>query len=1411
MNRTLVFTVAALIALLSVSLAYGETEVSGDQAGTWTLANSPYIVTGWVNVLSGQTLTIQPGVTVKFNENQGVSIYGVLIADGTSSQKITFTSNGALEPDWWNSIQFHGGSSSTLDWCVIKYGGHYENANIVMWEDASPTISNSEISYSDADGIRLEDTSSPSISGNTISHNDDDGIEVNDNASPKLTDNTITDNDNPVWITSGAAVVEFVNNRLTGNREYDGVVYSGDIPENTSITWDIASVPYVIESWLTIGTGATLNIPAGMVVKFEENQGIDVHGTLTAVGTSTRKIIFTALTDDSIGGDTNRDGDDSSPEGDYWNSIQFHSGSSGTLDWCVIKYGGHYENANLVMWGDASPTISNSEISYSDADGIRLEDSSSPSISGSTISHNDDDGIEVNDNASPTLTDNTITDNDNPVWITSGTAVVEFVNNRLTGNREYDGVVYSGDIPDNTSITWDIASVPYVIESWLTIGTGATLEIPAGMVVKFEDNQGIDVYGTLIAVGTSTEKIVFTALTDDSIGGDTNRDGEDSSPEGDYWNSIQFHDGSRGTLDWCVIKYGGHYENANIVMWGDASPTISNSEISYSDADGIRCYDAANPTISGSTIGHNGDDGIEVNDNASPILTDNTITDNDSPVWITSGTAVVEFVNNRLTGNREYDGVVYSGDIPDNTSITWDIASVPYVIESWLTIGTGATLNIPAGMVVKFEENQGIGVHGTLTAVGTSTEKIVFTALTDDSEAGDTNRDGDDSSPEGDYWNSIQFHGGSSGTLDWCVIRYGGYYENANIAMWGNASPTISNSEISYSDADGIRCYDATNPTISPNNIIANNGDYGVRNYGDRVTVNARNNWWGDTSGPYHETQNPDGKGNQVSDHVDFEPYMKNPPTVVEDTTPPVITIAPSVSNITSSSATITWTTDEVSSSVVEYGTTIDYGLSATGTEEIRHRVTLIGLVASTTYHYRVGSTDASGNKTWSGDYTFTTLRSQITGRTLSITSAEAAPDTNISVQLSISNATGLTGGDILVKYNTDVITVGEVIGTDLISNINLIINKDTPGEITLSMAGTKEIPSGSGAMVEMTINVSADAEVGTETTLEFGDTEIYDQSGATIPVNLENGVVKITQPGIKGDVNNDGRVRSNDAILSLRIAAGLMQPTEYQKWAADMNGDGRVRSNDAILILRTAAGLAAPSKESVASIEREIAVILGEAHGLAGESVTVPLKVDDIRELASGDVRIAYDRTVLRAIEVLSDADVLLQSKIDKSGVIQISFASNERLMSETVAEIQFDILADNVSPLKLQQVQLYSSDARPVISRKIDGQFSSWAIPPEHSALLPNFPNPFNPETWIPYQLASGGEVTIRIYNVKGQLIKTLALGYQPAGIYTHRSRAAYWDGKNEQGNKVASGVYFYQLHTGQFTALRKLIVLK
>ena len=93
----------------------------------------------------------------------------------------------------------------------------------------------------------------------------------------------------------------------------------------------------------------------------------------------------------------------------------------------------------------------------------------------------------------------------------------------------------------------------------------------------------------------------------------------------------------------------------------------------------------------------------------------------------------------------------------------------------------------------------------------------------------------------------------------------------------------------------------------------------------------------------------------------------------------------------------------------------------------------------------------------------------------------------------------------------------------------------------------------------------------------------------------------------------------------------------------------------------------------------------------------------------------------------------------------------------------------------------------------------------------LLANYLNPFNPETWIPFQLAQDSTVTARIYDVTGKQIRIIELGHIAAGNYVESNRAIYWDGRTEDGEQVSSGTYFYQIEAGDYTKTRKMVILK
>ena len=141
--------------------------------------------------------------------------------------------------------------------------------------------------------------------------------------------------------------------------------------------------------------------------------------------------------------------------------------------------------------------------------------------------------------------------------------------------------------------------------------------------------------------------------------------------------------------------------------------------------------------------------------------------------------------------------------------------------------------------------------------------------------------------------------------------------------------------------------------------------------------------------------------------------------------------------------------------------------------------------------------------------------------------------------------------------------------------------------------------------------------------------------------------------------------------------------------------------------------------------------------------------------------------------------------------------------------------LMADNIQKWLVDASALEVEDPRLkrgiAVLEELLPEFEAWSPVPTATALLSNYPNPFNPETWIPYQLEKPAKVALAIYDMKGQTVRTLEVGHQPAAVYQSRDRAAYWDGRNQRGETVASGVYFCTLTTGDFTAKRKMLTRK
>jgi photosystem II stability/assembly factor-like uncharacterized protein len=141
----------------------------------------------------------------------------------------------------------------------------------------------------------------------------------------------------------------------------------------------------------------------------------------------------------------------------------------------------------------------------------------------------------------------------------------------------------------------------------------------------------------------------------------------------------------------------------------------------------------------------------------------------------------------------------------------------------------------------------------------------------------------------------------------------------------------------------------------------------------------------------------------------------------------------------------------------------------------------------------------------------------------------------------------------------------------------------------------------------------------------------------------------------------------------------------------------------------------------------------------------------------------------------------------------------------------IDEDVVVGNTYYYYLEDVDFSGKTNRSHIIEITVGKQTITRIIPIKSSLFQNYPNPFNPETWLPYQLSRDASVAVRIYNLKGQPIRTISLGQKAAGIYLTKDKAAYWDGRDDSGEKVASGMYFYTLQAGDFKATKRMIIVE
>ena len=438
----------------------------------------------------------------------------------------------------------------------------------------------------------------------------------------------------------------------------------------------------------------------------------------------------------------------------------------------------------------------------------------------------------------------------------------------------------------------------------------------------------------------------------------------------------------------------------------------------------------------------------------------------------------------------------------------------------------------------------------------------------------------------------------------------------------------------------------------------------------------------------------------------------------------------------------------------------------------------------------------------------------------MSIPSLTADAESFIIVPINVDDAKGIAGGDITLTFDETILTAKEARPTALTQSLNLLPNI-MAGEVTVSMAGIKGIAEGSGAIAEIVFEVSAAAKSGATIPLTFTEAALYDELANNIPVQTKDGILTIEQEFPRWDVNEDGVVDIVDLVL-----VGKHFGEDYRQNAQLSPLVGKMRSKDVEgdSWLEAKAGSA-----SILLADRQAGSLPYED---SGKYLSVQLKTTPITDLYGYQFDPGFDSTVLELLTVTAspllkqDGTQTYWTVSEREALISAMHVRQATKLSinanGTLATIVFrvkDIERSKDSSLQLANIKLADSNAQliPINIRAIDGNLRRLFIPTK-SLLAQNFPNPFNPETWIPYQLSAEANVTIEIYDTQGRLVRIFDLGVQPAGRHLTKGRAVHWNGKNEDGEQVASGVYFYQLkaeypdsEVRTFSAVRRLVVIK
>jgi len=826
-------------------------------SGTWLDHNVPYVIAGNQTVLDSNTMTIDPGCEIKFDGNYNLTVQGTLIADGTSSEHITFTSNEASPaPGDWQYIYFNSADTGCiLDYCDLSYGGSAQGDIRFYYSYDHVSITNCQIEYSATAGIYIRDYSTPTIANCSINNNDTIGIYCPYvTAKPQISDCEINNN-------SGYAIFTFAGNvkDITGTINISGntndEIFVNPEAINTA-TWLNHNVPYIIGGNITINDANILTINPGISLRFNGDYTMYIYGALVADGNTSEHIEFTSNQEIPAPGD--------------WKYLYFYNSDANcSLDYCDISYGGSTVG-NVYLRSTSDVSITNCQIENSGTTGLYARDLTTPVIANCNIYDNTTRGINcAYASAKPQISNCNITNNSSYAISTYAGNVKDITGTINISGNTYDEIYVNSEAINNA--TWLNHNVPYIIGGDITINNANTLTINPGISMRFNGNYDLYVYGTLVADGTTNEHIEFTSNQETQAPGD--------------WGFVYFYNSDADcSLDYCDIRYGGS-TNGNVYLRSTSNVSITNSLSEYSATAGIFIRDSSTPLISDCIIQNNDAQGIKTLINtADPQISDCSILNNGSYAILTQADNLKNITGTMTISGNTLNSICASGESIYTGS--WLDHGIPYDFSSGLTVIDGNTLTINPGCEIRLGGNFNFAVYGYLIAEGTDVDHITFTRTPTYSGNWQYlyfyNPDGPchlsycDISYGGSSSGQIRFRGaGTNVNLDYCDIKYS---NTSGLYIAESSHPSIQNCVITLNTANGIFISGPCYPTFGSNstewNDIYNNGTYDLYNGSGDIMANYV--FWGDDDSAYIEDRIYHNNDSVSLGTVDFDPWQSS-------------------------------------------------------------------------------------------------------------------------------------------------------------------------------------------------------------------------------------------------------------------------------------------------------------------------------------------------------------------------------------------------------------------------------------------------------------------------------------------------------------------------------------------------------